>query len=459
MGVTGVNLLKSIVIVVIITLIAIFIFSFVPPVKSTLIEKVPGFKELLAEHVELAEDVSTFQNCLGPLEEVEHICDNGNCISTSGNPHQPSEIACIIADEIYSDFTTNGYARSRLNERRCNCWRNLCLLNIGYFKIDSSVVYRDDWNTWMQVHHPDCKIPGPPDPDVQSRLDEIYFNFELDGRTWGGDPFCGGAIFVDQRKIYFGNDNCGNPGPGNTWGSGECDLYCGNDQDKIYWSATAPGGDEYIIDDSPEVDWPNSETLDRDDFIYIYGLVWGPDIDDRNIDVASTDKRYGVMFVKFPVQQTGVNDFDFIRNIFENDLKRRNRIGLWYQEVRRVADVIVDLPGDVREVDLRTDVSNWAGTEVIFEQCKYEDDGCLYTEPDNIEVCRDSYTKMWEEFKIQPITFLANVTENGWIYAGRYRVVIENWYGPYKKAVGWFNIGTDHCFEYIDRTISLYPVP
>ena len=116
MGVTGVKLLKAILIVCIITVIAILVFGLIPPVKGTLTENIPGFKELLVESTEFSKDIDSAQNCLGPLEELEHICDNGNCISTTGNPHQPSEIACLIADNIYDDFINLRFCFSFYNK-------------------------------------------------------------------------------------------------------------------------------------------------------------------------------------------------------------------------------------------------------------------------------------------------------------------------------------------------------
>lgn len=408
-------------------------------------------------------------------KEVDHT------ITDEGEPHQLSEVACAIANDIYNDFKKGGNIGDRKSvcgRPQC-CYVHRCLVNIGAFSLDSvTLPTPPEWETTLSTKYPGCHVC-----DEITNLDEICINYNLD-RTVDSKLFCDGFFVADSGDtVRFGNCNCktkdngddwknscdGYYGPwwspglhncGNTEGSAP-DDFCDNDKEMIKWIADVANSDpEWLVKDRA---WDeNSNFLDKTPHKYVYGVFFRP-----KIAFYTDEEQYEIIFERIPAQGTETS-FDFIKNYLKKGdrITRYNWIGNYYPQARAITDMVVTLGGKKSVMDLMEEIATEAGLTfpggVKHEFCSGEDD-CLNTDINpGTENCVSRTTPNIESnFLLKEIILHTPIDPNDDFIAGKkYRVVIKNWWGKYPKCydAGWFGSACYSCFSRYERSVIIYEV-
>jgi hypothetical protein len=448
---------------------------------------------------EISYDTLPQQKSVADTPKSEHI------ITAEGDPYQPSEIGCAIADYIFKDYTGTGNTGGGgdVNTRKepfvWNYGRTNSIVGSGTFILDDT---QDDaggaWETILSSRTPKCHYCDNFNKP-NNFFTEVCINKNLKDRDYKGTPFCNSPISIDGTPYRFGNCRgfgCANdavPGASTNCvnGANECnhctgftnaisgieacsnnnwpnDDYCDNgeswkdDRNKIFWIVDTPSGDppELVRDHiNADTDW-NANPISKKPYKYLYSVIWYAEA-----------KRYDIEFVRVPITFSN-NNFDWIKQEF-SDYVRYNRGGWGSAAARMVKDVNVKLlAGTTKgEVLLRTEIGDFAGGDkpgggkVIYESCTGKD-ACLDSsggeprKPDSSSFeCYDSSQTSDlkdEKFLKESIRFKTNLPENGNFQdANTYTVRVYNWFGDRTEYGGWAGVHK-HCYSLIDRTVSIY---
>jgi hypothetical protein len=298
--------------------------------------------------------------------DPEDINEEHTDVCSSDEDWLISEVACLIGDMIYYDFTTHG--ESDRGEENCITEKAspLGMYTQGVLKIckadeegeaenegsklfklkstpskmvansHSDAIDFDECLANLQAKNCDWCDGGDGD-DTSDELDEVCINYNLKDRVLPpASDFCDGPISVSGDTVRFGNYECVNKG-NDAWGDccdgdkendEDCDFFtrdfCDNEgsyddgNDIMLWSATKISGksaelDTYTASDSysdTSADFTvaygkNDYSIKAGDY-YIFSLIW--------VDKISTTKypnRYILSFAKVPAQQD-ISDFNAI---------------------------------------------------------------------------------------------------------------------------------------------------
>lgn len=397
----------------------------------------------------------------GTLKKVDNI------VTAEGQVNQPIEVACSIANGIYDDFSANGLGVRKDTE--CASQEGYstpnviqqCLVDYGVFRLTDTIHDESFASKLEENGCHDCYTSSS-----DNIFDETCINYDLSGRTipaTGGTSFCNSGFTPSgsTKLVYFGNNQCFNTDNSNSWDDGtKCREYCGNSActnncDMIKWIADNVDGKKISTSTQPEVmikdnflyqktdanqgnDWSLSKNQN-----YMYGLVWVPD-----------RASYDLLFVRFPTT-TASTSFDFIKDAFQ-DYERYNKLGIWRQEARMVADFIVTpTSSSIKSIaDIAGDVKSVTGVEpTISTTCSTD---CISTvsqnsqSPEYPSVPTEITSDLFEE---KPVIIKTNLNVNEKLIAGNsYRVVVMNWYGL------WHSQGSENRFQFWDRTVSITDV-
>lgn len=408
-----------------------------------------------------------------PYEDLPGI----RILTSEGSENNLHELGCSIADDIYNDFTTNGIVGNRdasfcINQ---HLWSadpvEQCLVSVKSFVLGdptATSAQLSSWESTLSSREPPCHVCQEPAGTSIVEFDEVCINNNLKDRKVSSSNFCNGVITVNSDVIKFGNAQCNKYDVNSQAWKDHCDGwtfivhqswentnwptddFCDNDKDMLYWLGNNNNGDPpTMVKDntgpSKYLTYSNDISLTEHHY-YIYGLIWLP-----------VWERYDIMFVRTPGQSTQ-SSFDFIKNVFQNNYERWNRLGLWRQEARMVVDAIVT-PTSSRPVnDLITEIATAAGldpSEDVSISYNCGDYGnCITTTLEGPEeVCSPYVTEALNSyFQKETIKFITSEADNGELQAGKeYRVIVTNWYG------GWDEVeGVDlSCYDYYDRTVII----
>jgi len=485
-------------VIVMVALAAILIAFTLGPFKEFkildwLVPKIPGVQGSLIPGNPIP------QTPLGQVTEVPHICGTVGgstvCISGAGEEHQPTEVACAIANSIYTDFVKYGLKDNRENispEPDCGyavgdwnaIYRGGCLIDAKTFILGDTVTTPPP--EWIQIPY---IASGKCNLCLEPTFDEVCINYNLKNRKvpeGGANNFCDGTIPVGSTAevIKFGNAICvKDAGNSQAWRD-SCDgWYCGQGQFcGLRICTISPGGCSYESDgvddicdnDKDRIEWTaedSSSTLVTDGDIeenskilnkhqkYIYGLIW-------NTNTNEDDKRYHVYFERIPAPSTN-NTWDFIGDFLSNrDNVRFNPLGEKYQEARMIVNVTVTGAPDISENNLRANIANKLGIDISkieYASCNGLND-CLSSAPYDGEYSIDKalFYSMKEQFKTDyAIKFRLDmkIGSGGLLNNTKtYIVMIENWFNldVYKTLSG---LNAIYEFKKIDKTISIYELP
>lgn len=392
-------------------------------------------------------------------------------ITGAGNPHQPSEVACVISKKIFDDYLIYGNGDRDAGEGK-NCFDNQCIINAGSFRLAN--VDGTDWenvlsgasNPYGPCHL--CREPPSAGGTIIPDLDEVCINLNLKDKETGNTKICDSPFTsYSGEQVKFGNNNCFCPDSNKNAKADWCNIRCdggNNDLDGsdfcdgsttsdpknlILWIGKGRGTDtdEWRVSDDIYYNLDgNSVTLSKQPDQYLYGIIW---------DKSYSHNRYKVIFVRTPLQSSS-DSFNFLWNNdgFKN-YKRTNPLGVWYGEAREIARVMVnpavatgigDLAGDA---GLKS-VIDGSEKKVWCESCSNKDE-CLATEPTTVD---ETYSF---NFGSKPIKIQVDsrVDCNGGILksGSQYIVSVKNWYQDY-LTLG--RMMYQNKFKKYDRTVSIW---
>jgi hypothetical protein len=397
--------------------------------------------------------------------ELDHIFSN------PGEAHDISELACLIGDQIYTDFSKYGESSRTSKES----FKNAVPFDtdVGYFVDGGSFIYEEKRtdtskpDTVFDEDYPDCHICKSGSTGI-TRLDEICINMQLKDRYAGSDKFCGpGNIDAPAgTRVAFGNDNAPNLNTGvSGWGS---DIFCGNDEDRIWWYANGiPSWSEkwkasYVR--RPE-DGYNSISL-ASGWHYVYGLFWSPE-----------GKHYDVFFSLIPDGniRTTANFNDILGILNDKSFIRLDVLGNKYWEARSVAAFKVTLNNDISVGQGITDIINAGLTQSDATCSPCSGDGCFdagISESQN-KVCAyapfnwniDGVKNNLDKTNVKIFVDARDEDGNpvgcsGSLVVGKeYRVVINEWVDMFREQ-GGIGEGSQwgSCFSTYDRTVIIQEV-
>jgi hypothetical protein len=411
---------------------------------------------------------------------VEDTPESEHIITSPGDPYQPSEIGCKIADYIFDDYKEKGDGLARPEPFLWDGGRQNSIVGAGTFILGDTLADPGDWETTLNGRADLCHYCGEP------VFDEVCINYNLMDREVLGSDFCDGPFatiphngFPGGDPAHFGNARC-MKGDANTeswkdscdgrWCSGllDCcgacpvpcgypgvaceydnngDDFCDNDKDKAVWIVDKPDGDpsDRVKDNNADDDG-NSNEISKDPHKYIYGVIWD-----------AGEKQFDVLFVRIP-QTRNENNFDWIAESLL-DWTRYNRLGFAYHYARMVDDV--DVTGvDKGVMDLRGDIADEIALlnldDIVHEICS-DEDSCLASgdeygypvNPDSGTVeCEGERTPVTLKtlFQRETVKLKTNIDANGEFRASNnYKVRVFNWYGK-----------RDKCYSLVDRQVSIF---
>jgi len=482
------KMVAGIVIVVLVVLAAVGLLI---PVSGFDIQKYLGVQPILGVAGELTWDIEPSDNPFDKTEfNIEHLCDNGNCIST-GDEWQPSELGCAIANDIFNDFSKNGNLGSRAIEDGKNCIihyikpsgknpKVYCLVNDGFFRLEDTNPSPPSWWEDDVLSPLDCSVCDEPN------FDEICINKNLMKRKIGASDFCKGTFgHPTEGAIRFGNCRCAGGGGGITqkedmgnsdaweascdgyneaWGWYDCDSdaddFCDNDDDKIMWVSDSP--DTFPPPTRPIKD-QYSDDIRNHRYVYphlnyMYGVFWKSH---------EEDEQYKVLFVRTVSEELYIN-FDFIVESLSYDVDnviRFNELGNFYRLPRIILNATVTPVNDKPMSALITEMQENIGYEyqeltVSTKPCN-DITSCFYTEASRTDSkkCGD----LEQIFSTESIILRTNVPgyENGFLDNDtEYVVQITNWFNKFRSCEGWNDLACfdTNCYDRIDRTITIADV-
>jgi hypothetical protein len=486
------DMLAKIVLVVIVVLVAVGILQTTSAVP---LEKYLGIQPIEGVAGELTWDIFPEENPFGKTSlEIEHLCDNGNCIST-GDTWQPSELGCVIATDIFEDFSVKGYLGSRVGQEGANCFlhyilpkgrrQEYCVINYGLFKLEDTNTAPPSW--WED----DVLSPLGCGVCDQVNFDEVCINKNLEKRQVGASDFCDGTFgHPEEGAITFGNCICAG-GPRHDMGNlaaweAQCDGYinawgtlldcendglsdtCDNDEDLLMWVSDSNPYITYPIKDQFSDDRSNTNLVEKNQ-LHMYGVIWKPKDD---IDKTKFEQEYKVLFVRISESGGLLTDFDFIVEYLDyndNNIFRFNGLGNFERLPRIIINATVTPTATIGVTALINNIENvgWSGETDVETQTCGDATSCLRSEiSDTEEKCAqtDFVSIPTDAFlSLEKIILKTNVpdAENGELVAGtQYIVQITNWFNEYTRCKGtWDWLCTDTpCYNKFDRTISIYQV-
>lgn len=456
--------LVGVVIVVIIVGVSIILVTQVAGIDIT---KYFGLEPVLGVPAEITLGSLPPQVGSGDTPESDHI------VTAVGDPYQPSDLGCAIADLIFNDY--KGLGDTAIRPDFLAQWdgnRGHYLVGAGTFILGDTLADPGTWETGILAPR-GCHYCGEP------VFDEVCINYNLMDRIVGAKTFCDGGFSTvptdgspgDPAK--FGNawcvegdansdswkDRCDgwlcirpniNCLDCDTWCCQKCDQaddYCDNELDKARWIADKTDGDpanrvrDHRADDDRNKIEIEKTDGDGNPIKYFYGVIWDKDFKEK----ANGLGLYHILFVRVP-QDRSESNFDWIEVDFK-DWLRNNRLGFAYQYARMVSNVTVT-GANKNEFDLREEIA----TNVVSERCS-DEVSCLasdITTPDSgSTVCYkgQQYEPTLDmRFKLETVKFKTNICNNANLRSSNtYKVKVTNWYG---KA--------DDCYSLLDRTVGIY---
>lgn len=400
-------------------------------------------------------------------------------ITGTGNPHQPSEVACVISKKIFDDYVTYGNGGLRDAGEGKNCFDNQCVINAGSFKLADAILGPDNtgqqWENTLfgsSAYGP-CHLCREPPSSVGGGtiipdLDEVCINLNLKDKKIGDTYICNSPFipYSKEGQVKFGNDDCFKPSTNNigNWAKGSPDGYCDGDNNDandfcdgsttsdpknlILWIGESRGTDpnEWRVSDDIYYNLDgNSVTLSKQPDQYLYGIIW---------DKSYSHNRYKVIFVRTPLQSSS-DSFNFLWN---NDgfktYKRTNPLGVWYNEAREIARVIVNPAVDTGIGDLAGDaglksVIDGSEKKVWCEPCSNKDE-CLATEPTTVdETLSFNFGSKPIKIQVDSRVGCAGILKSG----SQYIVSVKNWYQDYLTSG---RMMYQDKFKKYDRTVSIW---
>jgi len=450
-------------------------------------------------------DIGTTNSYNALSVAVTHI------FTTAGNPHDMSEIACFIAEDIFNDFSKKGDTLPR----SCSLWGGKgvpfsinndasgCLISARSFlyKTDASANPADE--AALMTYDLSCRLCRVGNVGIK-HLDETCINLQFSSgnismatnpRLVGARKFCDGTFFTDsdpQKLSQFGNNHDGTTPTENknliaAW-DGYCDQdandeddYCDNNMDYIRWQANRNDGSQPswpATDFSRVADWRTSavvwydynsgdNSVLTDGYEYMYGIFW-----------IAEAKKYDIVFAMIPRQGTPETNFN---KIWEEDLDwdknfwRTNPLGNIYVNLREVHNNTVVLAADTTISTIMIGLKDHSGviTDKIGCLACSNDENCINKIYDGqstqigdekcVDVNVDSV--LTDAFKREPIEVRIKATKsdgtpvtcNDNLVGGRtYRVIVKNWFGFWEKD-NWVS-SDGGCYANFDRSVSIIQV-
>ena len=390
-GADNTSTLRNIILMILVAVIAIVLTQ---PYFSTFgYEKYAGAEKKIGSMSLMDFDVDTITPTRPPTDDLRKINELGT--------HYISEIACIIAEDIYNDFTKYGergrdyrliYREDSPINREFNCewiwdkdccpaYNNLpkddegkfvCLINAGIFTVGQNEALSDEVKS--ELTDLGCSLDCTSDGTTEYELDEVCVNHNLALKEFpkgSGISFCTDGYNEEIRISYdsqqerqkFGNEDCyaNNNNDGDAWRD-LCDrdppgpLCIANgfredgteltyrELDRIYsWKAdwiplTRRSSDRYLVENRGIVS----------NIKYFYTLYWN-NKDERG---EAESKSYkvelpSIITYDYKDRTNNINwdDFlDFIEEFYdeEEDI-RHTTAGIWFRELRTSYDMTVIL--------------------------------------------------------------------------------------------------------------------
>jgi hypothetical protein len=382
--------------------------------------------------------------------------------TTAPNANDFSEIACLIGDKIYSDFSALGITGTRTSTIATFKYvvpfesaATVYFLDGKSFTYATPTSSSDTDEATLSSAHPGCHLCRINNVGI-THLDENCINLQLRDRTVGSDNFCSVTIAPSnaEQRVKFGDSNCPSASPGGaSWPDNNCD----NGIDRIYWFMSS-GGD---------VSWPvwkasytdkkyNSKTLTngRD---YVYGVFWVSDGD-----------RYDVVFSMIPSPgcYTASNFQDLYSVMSDKGFIKFDALGGKFWQARSVADFNVAVPSGTT-VPIGTIADTLGSTSVLlcgaasagnpcFSDSMIKTDSDLIND-DDISFEEDEVKDKLAEEPITVYLGVANVGLSGALPGGKtYRVTVNKW-----LAVQRYDCWAGRCKTNVigyDRSVTIQEV-
>lgn len=436
-------------------------------------------------------------------ENNQVITETARFFTDEPNHWDLSEIACLISEDIYNDYSKNGNdgLRSDCSSDFIEYNKEGCFIKARKFLygIKSSTFDKDEatFNDGDGEKYPFCRLCRTENAagtmEGINNLDETCINYNLKYRTVGDLGFCNSSFPISSSgTARFGNcddgsdDSFGNnigkdgakwydfsDGP-DIWDPfnsvNECgndnNDFCDNERDMITWRADNSEGESWasekwrVTDNSDDIGFiiggttGNSEIL-SDERNYMYGLYWVPH-----------KNAYTLLFTMFPDQNPvaySTKDWGDIWNkALKKDFYRSNQLGQRFFEARQVANFLVtpEVPlipyGDLRG-SIASAMQIDADTKIKFLPCdssdcfsmpvEISDEDCSYSESNPLQY-RDVVVRVFHTdtngnaIKDSSIALPSGKT---------YRVIVTNWIAGFDGGGG----GGTNCYNSYERTVLI----
>ncbi len=445
--------------------------------------------------------------------------DRAGHIFTSGGTWDFSEIACLIGNVIYNDYTRyadNGPHNLNSYEGKQIDYTNLIpfeaaggtyLLALGIFNYSDTILpplqaNEIKINDSTQGGAPGCHLcaitPGgatstypasilPAGAQSVMRFDESCLNLQLrDRRLFGStDLLCKNLVIAPPSYTgTFGNNQLKtvNNVPDPPWNSVLGATFCkqpSSDLNKIRWYAEPTQND--VGRNNIAWPWNFTSSMGDDDSVtlylqnprqYIYGVFWN-----------GGTKGYDVLFQVVPTTTNrAVTDWSSIWNSIltkgseANSIYRRSGLGWTSWQVRVVADYIFTPTQPISGSKLMANISKYDLygtasediTKVLFNLCT-DMSNCITgrNKLPGAEYCTFSnFDEGIKDFEKQPIGLYIKATLADGVTpitvpsqdlpaAKHYRVIIKNWFNNNIKSKYYV---AHSCYDYYDRTVTIMEV-